>query len=387
MTWPAALPAAAVRVMRSAAGRRALQVMVVVGGLFALGFLCGEQAHAADGAPGTSSAPGPMGPDAPTVSAASANGVEAWLKDAVGRLVAAPAGHGQSADSARPRPSAPEQPNPTGSARPNPQQKPTPKAKAKPASPAAAPPAETVPAGSGAPIGSGTPAEGTVPADGTTPAPGTTPAHDTARVVPVLGAVVEGVVKTVDDAVLRPVGDLVVTVTGGLAEVTAPIPGLPQMPPLPSAPELPGTPSLPGLPGLPSVPGQSRPAPVTQPDGPGHSAATGDAPAQRRTAARGAAYGPRFDEVGSTAHAPARRDGRRAADGAGYVRVPQAPGGDPTGVLGNRSAVDNGTPRHGDAHAVALNQRAPLDLLSGAAARANGDATRDRHRDIPVSPA
>src|SRR5689334_24407278 len=90
LTWPAALPAAAVRVMRSAAGRRALQVVVLVGGLFALGFLCGEQAHAADGAPGTS-APGPMGPVAPTVPAASANGVEAWLKDAVGRLVAAPA--------------------------------------------------------------------------------------------------------------------------------------------------------------------------------------------------------------------------------------------------------------------------------------------------------
>lgn len=379
MTWPAALPAAAVRVMRSAAGRRALQVVVLVGGLFALGFLCGEQAHAADGAPGTS-APGPMGPVAPTVPAASANGVEAWLKDAVGRLVAAPAGHGQSADSARPKPSAPEQPNPTGSAQPKPQPKPKPKAK--PASPAGAPPAEAFPAGSGAPIGSGTPAEGSIPADGTTPA------HDTARVVPVLGAVVEGVVETVDDAVLRPVGDLVVTVTGGLAEVTAPpIPGLPQVPSLPSVPELPGTPSLPGLPGLPSVPGQTLPAPVTQPDGPGHSAATGDAPAERPTAARGVAYGPRFDEVGSTAHAPARGDGRRAADGAGYVRVPQAPDGDPTGVLGNRTAVDNGTPRHGDAHAVALNQRAPLGLLSGAAARANGDATRDRHRDIPVSPA
>ncbi|MET8585424.1 hypothetical protein ABZX39_31750 [Streptomyces collinus] len=39
------------RVLRTAAGRRALRVVLVVGGLFVLGFLCGEQAHAAEGAP------------------------------------------------------------------------------------------------------------------------------------------------------------------------------------------------------------------------------------------------------------------------------------------------------------------------------------------------
>jgi len=50
LTLSAALPGAALRVMRTAAGRRALQVVLLVGGLFALGFLCGEQAHAADGA-------------------------------------------------------------------------------------------------------------------------------------------------------------------------------------------------------------------------------------------------------------------------------------------------------------------------------------------------
>ncbi|MPY63448.1 hypothetical protein FNH08_41715, partial [Streptomyces spongiae] len=51
MTPSAALPGAGavLRVMRGAAGRRVLQVVLLVGGLFALGFLCGEQAHAADG--------------------------------------------------------------------------------------------------------------------------------------------------------------------------------------------------------------------------------------------------------------------------------------------------------------------------------------------------
>ncbi|WP_369391416.1 hypothetical protein AB5J72_30250 [Streptomyces sp. CG1] len=51
MTLPAALLGTAVRVLRTAAGRRALQLALLVGGLFALGFLCGEQAHAADGTP------------------------------------------------------------------------------------------------------------------------------------------------------------------------------------------------------------------------------------------------------------------------------------------------------------------------------------------------
>ncbi|MEU0041370.1 hypothetical protein ABZ063_47515, partial [Streptomyces sp. NPDC006333] len=40
---------AALRLLRTAAGRRALQASLLVGGVFALGFLCGEQARAADG--------------------------------------------------------------------------------------------------------------------------------------------------------------------------------------------------------------------------------------------------------------------------------------------------------------------------------------------------
>ncbi|MFE7860522.1 hypothetical protein [Streptomyces sp. NPDC057403] len=363
MTWPAALPAAALRVMRSAAGRRALQVMVLVGGLFALGFLCGEQAHAADEVPGTSSsAPGPVVGRLVTAPAALVHA----LTTAPGRLEAgtpgkpqphAPAGHGRPGPSARPGQSDSAQPRP--------------KPKPRPAPPAEADHAETGRAAPGTPGGSATPARGT------------------AGVVPVLGSVAGDVVQSVDDTVLRPVGDLVVTVTGGLAEATAPITGLPQLPPLPSVPSLPGTPSLPSLPGLPSVPGRTlpAPAPVTQPDGPGHAAVAGQASGERRSAARGATYGPRFDEAGGAAHAPARGDGRRAAGGAGYAPVPQAPGGDPTGVLGNRSAVDSGTPRHGDAQAVALGHRGPQRMLSGVAARAHGDATRDSHRDIPVSPA
>ncbi|WP_329472017.1 hypothetical protein OIE75_23200 [Streptomyces sp. NBC_01723] len=51
MIWSAVLPGAALRVMRTAAGRRALHVALLVGGLFVLGVVCGERAQAADGAP------------------------------------------------------------------------------------------------------------------------------------------------------------------------------------------------------------------------------------------------------------------------------------------------------------------------------------------------
>ncbi|MGW1028044.1 hypothetical protein ACWD4J_30890 [Streptomyces sp. NPDC002577] len=45
---PAALPLVALRVVRTAAGRRALRVMFLLGGLFVLGVICGERAHAAE---------------------------------------------------------------------------------------------------------------------------------------------------------------------------------------------------------------------------------------------------------------------------------------------------------------------------------------------------
>lgn len=45
------LPDAAVRMPRAVAGRRALQVVLLLAGLLALGFLCGESAQAADGVP------------------------------------------------------------------------------------------------------------------------------------------------------------------------------------------------------------------------------------------------------------------------------------------------------------------------------------------------
>ncbi|MFI9823086.1 hypothetical protein ACIHFC_21795 [Streptomyces sp. NPDC052013] len=55
MTWPAALPEAAMRAMRTAAGWRALRpvlrVVLLAGAVFVLGVLCGERAQAAERTP------------------------------------------------------------------------------------------------------------------------------------------------------------------------------------------------------------------------------------------------------------------------------------------------------------------------------------------------
>ncbi|MDG4865266.1 hypothetical protein P8605_44680, partial [Streptomyces sp. T-3] len=51
MTATATLPIAAQRLVRSAAGRRALQVALFLGGLLALALLCSGQAHASESGP------------------------------------------------------------------------------------------------------------------------------------------------------------------------------------------------------------------------------------------------------------------------------------------------------------------------------------------------
>ncbi|MER5212310.1 hypothetical protein ABT063_17425 [Streptomyces sp. NPDC002838] len=316
MLLQAALSGAALRVTRTAAGRRALQVALLVGGLFVLGLLCGERAHAADGVP-----------SAPTGSVRSLPG------------------------------------STTTAARP---------------------------AATGAVVD--TPAEATANDAAAKPA-----AVTKDDVVAKPAAVTKHVVRSVDDRVVRPVGDLGQRVAEGLADVqgkapplpTLPEPTLPQ-PTLPGSPSRPGLPTLPGppeLPGPPLPPVHTLPAPVTPAPQPGSavtSPAGGPVSDGRSAAEVPLTYGPRFAaDAAESGVAPAavHRTGP-----AGPEPAHQAPTGDPGGALGGKSAVDHGTPRHGDAHAVTLDHRAPLRLVPGAAARGDADGTRDRHRDIPVFP-
>ncbi|MGW0760916.1 hypothetical protein ACWD1Y_31320 [Streptomyces sp. NPDC002814] len=367
MTFSAALSGAALRVMRTAAGRRALELVLLVCGLFALGLLYGEQAHATDGDGMTSAT------SAEAVRQTEpGDGVLAATRATVGRLVSPPVeGGGVAAGDA----------------------------------------VEAVASDAGSSEVDSS--EVTVPqstqADKALPHPRTPrPADRILRpvtegvVAPVTGRVVrpvtEDVAGSVGERVVRPVGDLVGGVTEGLAEAQRNVPPLPSLPLTPESPVLPefpgallpGLPELPLPPVLPGLPGQTLPAPVTSAPQPGPGAdgeAAGDGASEQRTdGAAAVTYGPVFVADVTSAGDATRAAGHRVRP-TEYAPDQPAPGGDPGGALGNRSAADNGASRHGDAHAVALYHRAPLRLVAGAAARHDVGETRDRHPDIPVSPA
>ncbi|MFI1072527.1 hypothetical protein [Streptomyces puniciscabiei] len=311
MTFPAAFLGTTVRVLRTAAGRRALQLTLLVGGLFALGFLCGEQAHAADGAP------------APALSPAQATSVRS-------EGVAARAGAAREAQAARA--------------------------------------AQAVPAVQAEPAARAVPAVQVVR---------TAVERVTARVQTVGGQavtpvrdVLTTVSRTVETTAAQAVADRPQTAAPSL-----PLPGLTQVTGAPA--QLTPSPKS-TAPGSRPNSGTAAPAPVERPmQGPAH--------AQGRTAvgapAPGAVYGP------VAAAVPQRVAHTFARHGAAVPGVPgrPAPGGDSDGVLG-KQAADGSASRHGDAHAVTLDARAPLWLAPGATARVGAPRTRDRHRDIPVFP-
>ncbi|MFI1730583.1 hypothetical protein ACH40E_15400 [Streptomyces acidicola] len=341
---------------RGVAGRRVLQVVLLVGGLFVLGFLCGEQAHAADG----------TSPEAVTVAVTTST-------ESVRSAIPAHAVPGESTakstapgveDSAEPTVgiSAPTHPiaRATGAA----------------AGPRTAP--TTTP---------------TVPTTTTTATDAVATVTGTVGHVvrPVVQPVGEHVVRPVTEQVVRPVGDVVETVTGGPAGEPSPFPPLPGMPSLPGLPEVPSLPELPGLPSLPGLPGiPANILPIgaapqqpggAAPEQPG-AAERGDGSEVRPAARAGAGYGPRFAHA-----AEADVSGARVPQGVDTVRTPphQAPG-DEAGALGRHSAVDNGGSRHCEPHAVTLDHRAPLSRVLGVTAVVAADGTRDRHRDIPEFP-
>ncbi|MEV0638888.1 hypothetical protein AB0I77_28875 [Streptomyces sp. NPDC050619] len=329
MILPAAFSGAALRVTRTAAGRRALQVVVLVGGLFALGFLFGGQAQAADGAVSSATSSAVATSSAASASASATSSVASTVGQAVN------ASGGRKAESGT--------------------------------------------AESGGPPVDARPVDAR-PVDARQP-----------EVGKALRPVTEQAVQSVAVRVVQPVGvgDLVHKVTAGLADVEA------KAPPLPSLPSPPDSPSLPGLPGLPALPVQTLPlpVPVTPAPQPGSSATS---PTTNEQAPEGLSttatplthgtYGPRFAAAPAIATGVAAHMSTHRAAPVWHAPAHQAPG-DPGGALSGKAAVDTGTSRHGDAHAVTFDHRAPLRLVPGAAARVDADGIRDRHRDIPVSPA
>ncbi|MEU0041076.1 hypothetical protein, partial [Streptomyces sp. NPDC006333] len=216
----------------------------------------------------------------------------------------------------------------------------------------------------------------------------------------VVRPVADTVVRPVADTVVRPVGDLAERLTGELAaslpKTLPPLPALPAVPPVRAVPSLPSPPAPPGLLPPPST-GDGEQLPPADPDHPHHSAAPVPDPVAPRAAGREPgsatvlAYGPAVlgvDVQAGAAHAGPGHDGHHGGRGqaAGPAPARQAPAGDSSGAPGDRPAVDSGVSRHGDAHAVTPDHRAPLRLVSGTSEAVTAAGTRDRYRDIPLFP-
>lgn len=202
-----------------------------------------------------------------------------------------------------------------------------------------------------------------------------------------------GAAGAVTERVVTPVRDVVhvarTAAPRALEEPRAEAPALPAAPSVP-LPKLPGVSELPADPVPVPVgpePGTHRhggSAPAPAPGKSGHSDTGTGSGTKARTAVparpHALAYGPGFTRVSaqSAVHIRAQRT-------AVPVDAPAqpAPGGD---TEGGKQTADGSASRHGDAQAVTFDGRAPLRLLSGAAARADAPGTLERHRDIPVFP-
>ncbi|NGO48999.1 hypothetical protein [Streptomyces ureilyticus] len=444
-TLSAALPGAALRMTRTAAGRRALQVGLLVGGLFVLGLLCGERANAADGADSATS-----GVTATGVVRSVTGSAERVVTGSVGAVAQAvrqsrvelPGSEQRAATPDRSRAEASGAGASSGIglsglsglvdlSAPSSEGDGSSEAEAGPAGAGAAP-GPGLASGQGAAPGQGaSPGSSSDPGVETPARPRTVdplapvrkattqvtdPVSDgvhrvvrpvteqamrpvTEQVVlpateKVIWPVTDQVIRPVTDQVIRPATDGVVRPIGGLVEqvvgagtAESGAPGSPWWPPLSILPglELPG---LPHLPGPPVLPGQTLPV-GSQPQVPGGAAdedgaAGPDAGAKSGDRSPGG-YGPQFSG-GHAAPEAGVHDNDEGARGAAQPPAHQEHEGAPRGALGHGSAADNGSPRHGDAHAVAFSNRAQLRLVPGIAAAVTAAETRDRYRDIPVFP-
>ncbi|MFF9027633.1 hypothetical protein [Streptomyces iakyrus] len=338
MSWSAALPGAALRTLRTAAGRRALQVALLLGGLLVIGLVWGEQAHAENGVNGVGVRPegrageaggvGRQGPVDAQVEA-SLSPSSSWpgpvSHQAVRGLPAVsdhPGSNGSpglpDAPALRDVPALPTLPGlPDSPAQPDlPGLSDLPDLPPPPGDPDVELPGAPAPPAPPAPL---TP----VTAD---PQPGGASVQDS------------GTVPVDEAAPSRQAGKPDTPVSGHEPHAT------------PAGPEPHGIHATHLRPAHPLGHSDhvSRPDRLSHPGRPGHP--------------------------GSSPHA-----GRTPVAG-------HAPGGRPDGVLGNRSMADSGSSRHGETHAVTPSPWAPLAPGSGVGAGASKAGAGCGHRDIPLFP-
>ncbi|GJF18947.1 hypothetical protein [Streptomyces sp. HO565] len=328
----AVLPGAALRVMRTAAGWRALRLALLVGGLFLLGVVCGERAQAAEG-----------GPSVP---------------DAVGRVLdVVPVELAQASPAAEAPPAAPDS-RPGRAAGP---------AVRDVLRPVTGHVVRTVTDGVVRPVG-----------------------DVVGAVTEELGAAVPAEVPPLE-ALPQPSPSLPPVPSSPPLSTLPDVSGLPDgrdpdgsgLPGLPVRP-VPGDQQPDPATAPPTTPDAGAGADATEADSTDSRAAS-DGPADAATVA--VAYGPGLDGDGETRFTA--HDDPRGVTSGHTVHTParQAPAGDADGALGTGAGADGGAPRHGDAHAIAPHHQVPVRLVPGAVAHADAPEPRERYRDIPVSPA
>ncbi|NJP70167.1 hypothetical protein [Streptomyces sp. C1-2] len=392
-------PAGAVlRLVRTAAGRCVFQLALLVGGLAVLGLLGGGRAQAADGGGGTpATAAGVTSTVERTVASAAA------LTDAH-TAVAGGDGPG-GAPGARHASEVPRDPDASSAPR-------EPRRPSDPRRPDGLRGPGPGRAGNTAHAGHTAHAVRTAHAAEVVP-----PAHPATAPRAVrsvrggggdggdMDGAVRRVIRTVADGPVRPVAEQAVGRVGGVVEAAAGAPGgtAGQWPPASALPlSLPRVtlPPLSLVPPGPSSPADPRPAPDPHvlpgrsgaPPGAVQKQSPSSAPAGRALAHTAKEPWPRWAGGPADPAATGGEDRTTASgDRAGQRRtvplpLPRPPGGDPSGLLGERSLVDNGGPRHADPHAVAVRQRALPRLAPGTLKKHPAEDVRYRSGEVPSPP-
>ncbi|MCX4828876.1 MULTISPECIES: hypothetical protein [unclassified Streptomyces] len=417
-----ALPAPVARLVRATAGRRALQLALLFGGLFALGIVCGGRAQA----DGVSDA-GSLGSGHVAVREHVADSV-GKLRDAGSREAPAPSEASKVAESAKATESAKD----TGASTHAKPTAPTQGREAAPATdpapaPAPAPvrPAESTPNPVDAQHAPGTDAPN-VEAPGAKHASGvqhvsdvkrlarplhdkpaapgdpatrtTTPTRTLTRTptAPVQAYLTEPLRQHIealggDRARLRSAVDalryLTAPVGATVRQVTGPVEELATRAVAELVGAVPEQLTHGRLGGIIRIvdPADARPAPpvATAPQQSDAPAVHGDRPATAESRSHAAVSGPQAPDVAQFGDVQKADAGTQAAARPAAPVVPQRPDGAPSA---GASAGDGGSTRHGDLHAATFGGRAPVLLASGATASAGTAPVVDRLRDIPEFP-
>ncbi|MEU1000550.1 hypothetical protein [Streptomyces tibetensis] len=353
MAWSAALPDAALRLPRTAAGWRALQLALMVGGLLVLGVLCAERASAENGAGAL--AEGRAGQVVSGVPVPGAGAGDRLVRSGGG--AAEPVSKGPARARAQVPPSFPRvRSQSLSSERPSHLERPV-------------------------------------------------------RLMPAEAPELPGPPRQLSHLKLPPLPDPLDLSDLSAVPADVGLPGAPVLPALP-LPELPDCPPAPPSRPLPT-PVTADPQPggttVPVPYTPLHGTEPRVAPASPPTPVIHAHHGRRVDHIGHLGHTDRHRNlfthihhadrlslshsaqrahpsHPRPSTHAGPNRPGHSPGGRPDGVLGNRSVADSGSSRHGDVHAVTPSRWAALGLVPGAVARTDMAGARRTHRGIPLFP-